>query len=866
MSNQRVTSDEVVTQKLVLNDMAVSSIITGNDTLSMDPMGLITQGALDLALQEINHYMKVVDPDGVQLDDLALITRSIVDPYFDKATDWHVKNWYVQHNMLRCSKSDNNFSVNIDRFKKRGRYLMCLNIESMPSGKLEISKNGQWLYSMFSAGVYYKEIDIDDLLNDQITFAWVGGETDDVVSIFSLSIHHIADRLYSYILTKIRELATVSAEDYMNREEISHTLDDFVVQFQDATKRYMRALTEHKTADNPHGLTAASVGAAPTNHMHAQYLTKNELKAAVSEQMGDYAKKDHYHPGYLTADDAKLLIMASIQEHIKSMVSVAPLIITKGPLGILPSRFAQTEISIPTTILIPTTVDHNCSTSFDVSYGFITTNDESLMKESYKIFALDPEVFATLAPIAHPVNFRIMYHTYRHVSGYRIRCKRGFPTEWMIFVGDTTYIHRLTAKKEDFEEQENGELIKDIYFENIEEAPMFTILMLSAEVEGSDWDFKVEILYEDFEDDFSLGITNEAFQFSIPSSGVNRLINMPAKLDRTVLSPEVCHENTPIYIFGGKDAVDPNPYFDYSYIPPEYGLVRRGLNVLLDKFQDIPREADGQETYQHPAFGTLKLEEGYTKEGTSLLCIYDSTTNGWMSDGQTTRVTISQTFDSPNVVLTGYMLNWRKTDEQFIPDTWTLTVEGVTADGKEVTVVMDSVEQYFPFYSVEDDDIVYHKHFEREMTVKKVTLTMAVKDDADIPYMAINKLYFYLSEHFYSIPQNTMYRGIQETAEICLGSATYKKNVGWNVVNAPIGKSCVICVNNLKPTERFTIYTVPNPFHTTDVSVDIQNYLLQDLRPGEEGPSAYVTKITADYIEMMSENSFRYALAINRKW
>lgn len=867
LTPDHASSKQLVGNELILNGMRATGIASAFNK-EVNVLDLITKGFLDLALQEINLLLKKLDPNGTLLQDLSVISLSLTDAFFGEEDVWHLNNWVIRDNIAYGvgGQSDNSLIFDKNIYARNGKYLLCIIVNALPSGHLELKKNGEWIKTIKEAGTSYVEIEINDITSDEISLVCVGVSTNENVEIFSYSIHYIADRFYEYMIQKVKSLATVDAEGFVPREEYEHTLDSFLEQFQEATKMYLKALTAHVTADNPHGITPEKILAAKVDHIHTQYLTKNQLGTAVEEQMSNYSKIGHTHAEYLERTAAEQVVVAILQQHISELISVDPLIITKAPIGVLPSRYAQTDISTPLQILLPTTIDHNGETSYDETYGIVTTNIEALMYEVPKVFSLDKTERAIIPSsidlTKSVVNFRICYHTNRKVTGYRLRCKGGMPTEWSVYSGNTTFLHKVTNPQNYIDDQDDK--ICEIYFDNTEMVESLAFLFSNGMISDPDqWELKIEIFYDDFAmTDF--GITDKGFQFCVPTKGTNRLIDVAPTLEPILIQPEICVDNIPLFIFGGREMGEEVPTFFTSYIPPEYGNIRKGINVFLDKFINTPKSPNTvHEEYIHPAFGTLTLKEGFSADDAAIKNIYNSDVVGWKSDNMTNRVVIEQTFTSDNVMLMGYLMNWRNEEVDSIPDAWTLTVEGKDQDGRELTVVYDSVEQYYPFYSVEDDDIVYHRHFDVQLNIKKLTLTMESRKT--IPQLSLNKLFLYLSERFYSIPQNRMFLGLKDVSQMCVGSVIYQGDEkGWKPYNLCFGRSCVVPVNNMQVTKSFTEYTVPNPFFSTDVVAAVQNYSLQP--DASMSPAAYITSVAVDKITVLSESPFRYAVSISRTW
>ena len=865
MTTGCVNAPELIGQCLQLGDRKATGLAYELDD-NVNIYDLITKGYLDLALQEINRLLQKLDPDGTQLQNLSLISPSTVDPYFGDDL-WKLTNWYIHDGEAFCAGGyvDNSLVLSRDALVKAGKYLVNISIENLPSGKLELRKNGEWIATFSEKGVYYRELTIEDITTDEISLVAVGVSANETVQVFSFSFHYIADRFYAYLIQKIKALATVDAEGFVPREEYIHTLDTFLTQFQTATNMYLKSMTDHEEATNPHCITCEMIHAAKDDHVHEIYVTTTGVAKEVEKTMLDYSKLNHTHSDYLTAAAANVLITNLLQEYIADIISVDPLIITKSPMGILPSRYAQTDISTPLPILIPSTIAHTWETSYDHIYGICTTNREELMYEVSKAFSLEADQYAVIPAtldVTKGINFRICYHSFRKVTGYRIRCNGALPTSWAVYASSTAFLHRVTDPQ-NFKEDGNDQVC-EIFFESTESVDSLAFIVdVVKDIAGSNWKLKIEIVYDDF-DLSCFGITDSGFQFCVPTKGTNRLVEVPQAVGRTILRPSVLIENLPMYVFGGRELGEAAVSFSTSFYAPEYGNTRRGINSFLDKFTGISKDLNEIcETYRHPAFGILSLLDGESSEETPLSNIYCSSDQGWKSNRTTRKVTIEQTFFSNDVVLSGYMLNWRNEDTDHIPEKWTLTAEGITATGASITKVLDSADQFYPFYSVEDDDIVYHKAFDAAITIKKLTLVMeTTRDNFKI---GLNKLFLFTSEYFYSIPQNVMYCGLKEVSQMCLGYAKYKGATrGWEPTNICFGKSCVVPVNNMKETESMTEYTVPNPFFTTDVVASVQNYVL--VQDSSKNPSAYITSVAADKITVYSESSFRYAVSISRTW
>ena len=505
------------------------------------------------------------------------------------------------------------------------------------------------------------------------------------------------------------------------------------------------------------------------------------------------------------------------------------------------------------------------ATTFDYNYGLTSTNIESLIDIVPQVFSADMSAPASIPVdvLSDVVNFRLEFNHDRSIAGYRIHCFGSNKLiDWRVINGNTTFIHRVTNPANYI--TNGNDNICEIMFDHVITLDMISFMFLGSYT-GDDTEIrlKIELIYSDI-NRYSFGITNKEFTISMPNKGANYLFTKAPTTTIRAVSPLVRIPGLPLYVFAELPETLTNVLnYSTSYIPIEVGTIRRGLNVMLDTFTNINKSNTVlQESYVHPAYGTLSLELGASDTDKELKTIYDSTYTSWYSTDNTEQVIIKQTINSDNVLLRGYMLNWRIEDKDSIPDTWTLTIRGVDGDGNSVTVVYDSVDQYYPFYSVEDDDIVYHCKFDNPVLVKSVTLTMSVKTPRKI---ALNKLYLYLSERYYSVSDNTMFLGNTPIRSAFLGTAVYDDNMGWKVNNTCIGRTCTVPINNLAFTEPYTSYDIPNPFNSTDIVATIQNYVLTDAE-AEGVPDAYVQSVTPSHITVYSTQPFRYGLSIARTW
>lgn len=862
MIPERIISGEIVTGILRLNNKEARDIAL-EFIKNVHPTDLITAGYLDGALKEIRQLIDKLDPNGTAFRELSMISVSLIDPFFVDVHDWILNNWYIQEATMRFTGTDelNSATINPDNYAANGKYLLMVKINSLPTGKLEILVNDKHVKYIHNTGPHYLEITLEDITTDRIRIVAIDVNAGDEVVLDSVSLHYVADRFYNYLIEKIRELSVVDTEDFVTRDEYELTLEQFIKQFEEITAAYLEKLNAHTTAKNPHGITPELIHAADKDHIHDNYVTSSDVAHEVEKLMSNYAPLEHEHAQYLTIELATQIVTSIILQHLSEMIAVDPMIITKAPEGQLPSRYGQTDLSRPVQIFVDTKPVFLQEGTYNEQSGSVTTNRASLMEEAPKVFCLEEDIFGDMGDGVLTaddfISFRLELHTARTVSGYKISCKGSTPDSWSVYSGSTEFIHTagadVTFTGEDVKEAE-------ILFDAPKEIKGLGFVFNNKKSKDK-WELKIQPIYLDFTND-EFGITKDGFQFITSVKGSNKIVNVPSTVEFTKIKPIAMPEGE-VYVYGGRELDNSEVQFYCSYIPPEYNNTRVGMPIFDNKFNNILRKQGAtRELYEHPMFGNLILEHGMSDKDNELKSIYSSSEQGWCSNGDNDKITIVQTFASNHCVLRGYTLSWRDTEKDIIPDGWTLTLEGTDAKGKPILVICDSVDKYYPFYSVEDDDIVYHKHIDTEMVVSKLTLELTTESARKI---GINKLMLHISERYYCIPENTMYYGLEPVAQTCLGGAVYVDDkIGWQTKNPVCGRSCVLPVNNMMLVKPFTEYKIRNPYHTKDVIADVHSYsFLTDT----SSPAAFIKNVSAEYIHVyVGAGSGYYAVNITRIW
>lgn len=856
LTSQKLITNEVHTNRLVLNGIETSDIVQEIDKDSSDT-SLVTVGAITPLTEKITFLETKLDPSNAQYQDQTVMTISLTDQYFNKPSDFVLENWLIDSNTLYGlgGNTDNSCAIANRVYTKPGVYYVSLTITNLPSGTLKVYFNDKLLQTITEANAYNFEIVVTDIANDRFYIQAENLNNEERLIISQFALYFITNRFHTYLVGKIKELASIDPSNYVTWTDYWEEMKKYIGQFEASANIFIDQLKEHTTADNPHGITLEKLGGAPAEHTHEQYVTNDNFNNTLTTELAKYALKNHLHDDrYVTQDQIGGIVEDTVGDRFNEIITIPPALVVLAPTGRLPSRFMRTSISEPLTILLPSQLNPTVNSNYSDTFGIVITNCEDIIEDCSLAFLLGSEG-TNLPPdydYSDPLILKLQFHTYRNVRGYKLTTREGTVNSWKVYTGNNTFIHQIDEHTPD----------DTYYFDAAMSINGLTFAILDAEqlVYG----LKIELLMLNQDLD-TMYITKESFTVSIPDRGSNRLVVQPKQQNELTikLEQEKIADEIPCFLIA--NYVNKSLGFTTTWIRPEYGETRIGIEVFTDRFSKLSRDPDSlYESYKHPALGTLTLLEGLTKSnGQPLTKIYDKTYDSWYTDQSTRKVTIEQTVNEDNVLLRGYLLNWRKNDSHRIPNTWTLMVEGIDQNNHESTVVIDSVENYFPCYSAEDDDIVYTKSCELNMHVKKLILTMVANEDSNAG-LGLNEFIPYLSKYYYSAPENTMYNGMLKTASLCLGYYRHYQNSGWIPTNLCLGKTVVVPLNDLDPTEPSTEYVVPNPFLSINITINISIYKWMDDQASTG--SAEVIGITDTAIKVLVIIPATYCLTITRRW
>ena len=88
-----VNAPKVVCDELILSGTSIKHIAENYE--SADDTALINKGMLDSALLDIRTALKSIDPEGDLFQDLAVISLSQIDSYFNNDYEFVLNNWVL---------------------------------------------------------------------------------------------------------------------------------------------------------------------------------------------------------------------------------------------------------------------------------------------------------------------------------------------------------------------------------------------------------------------------------------------------------------------------------------------------------------------------------------------------------------------------------------------------------------------------------------------------------------------------------------------------------------------------------------------------------------------------------------------------
>ena len=199
-----VNSPKVVCDELILSGTSIKHIAENYE--SADDTALINKGMLDSALLDIRTALKSIDPEGDLFQDLAVISLSQIDSYFNNDYEFVLNNWVLAENSAKCPGDiyDNSLTINSAAFHQPGTYMITVEFSDVPSGYVELRKNDSWIATFREIGETTVSFTIDDINTDVIQLVGVAINRNETVICSRLPLYYVTNRLQEFIREKIK--------------------------------------------------------------------------------------------------------------------------------------------------------------------------------------------------------------------------------------------------------------------------------------------------------------------------------------------------------------------------------------------------------------------------------------------------------------------------------------------------------------------------------------------------------------------------------------------------------------------------------------------------------------------------------------
>lgn len=849
---EEVTTELVSTDKLSLGGHPGVTGIS-DDYTENSGYKLPTSQALFNGLRKIQTQVDVLNNIGLGLDNV-VISTPIVSPIF--GDDGYVRlGWEIYSNNVAVYVGDtvNNYiQLPHTLFATNKHYIFNIKVHTMQSGRLEIrDKDGDIIEVMTAIGDYYFEVlaDVDS------TFKIIAKDVEfgKMISISYLAVHQVSDQFYNYLTDKIKELSSVDGQGYVEKTLFETRMDEIETAFQTAITATNNDLLAHiNDKNNPHTVTCLQIGAAPMDHHHnEEYYLKNEIVELINLAINTRALVNHLHPNYTTGTEVQEKISTSLTEALKNVHTVSPLAVLEGPTGLLPEMYNHSGITPPSQLLITNTFNHSPDGPYDVVSGYASSNIEpnegSKIEDAFVKYTLHQKQAMFTKSENKSLVIHYQFHRARRLLGYIIRgLDTGYVSKWSLYMNFNTFVHSVNIESYN----PNG---YEVLLPISQDCISFSIEVLDATQDI--FGIHIEPIFDDIETGH-IGVSEDPMLLSIPRSGNNLIFTLDLDAIDDV-TPTLKIEGLPMYVYVEVDELGKES-LGYTYIAPEFGTIRKGINVFENWFgiglnQTHP-EYDPYKKLIHPVFGKLQLMDPPASTS-PLIDVYVGDTSWEISQNI---CTIEHVFNEPTFMV-GYDLMWDRALVDKLPTEWTLKLYTINDQNEEELVVVDSVNMHGGKLNYNKSSILYCKTFNKVYKVRKYELYMKNTKDTGLYLTKFSPM---LSNDFYNTPKNTMYCGNIPVSKIYLGIANYQDGDFIVTSQNVIGTTCHLPINNLATTDQGYEYKVVNPFHTTDVSCTVR-YVDGDTL---FAPNCGVIDIQDNYITVLAFSEHQFVLTVVRNW
>ena len=604
------------------------------------------------------------------------------------------------------------------------------------------------------------------------------------------------------------------------------------------------SLVKHVTdTNNPHETTYEQVGAAPLVHTHIP----SECGAAPEE---------HEHHQYVSRDEISDLIDNNTSG--SSGTSVRPMSVISFTTGQVPTGITNSFITKPITPVLLPYILHRTNSNYDYYDGVCRTNRPTVegyplyyaFKKNLSYEDLRINTCAFSCSVAAPVLLEYEFHTTRKISGYIITPNTSNDEIGGYISAYTLYINGKLSHKSSI--LSFG--VHQYTFDEPMNVSVFSLRATKITTNNSKYfGCKIEFIFSDVSDS----------QIKL-KSGLKYLNGSTIEEnDEGLLTTNtVTSIDTPKYLYI-KNNTDPDADTLYELTidksPYEYNYYQEGLPVLLGKYEY---------SNINTSWGTITS----TDDNTSINTVYKDNGNSYLCASGTSithEFTDPQTLSNLKLVFANELL-----ESGYIPDIISVVVHTKSLVFNEELQVEEEVESDITIFSTDsyvpylpdsaDDGIWLSPNFNPKTNVTSITISLGSSTNNIV---GISNIIPYISTNFFNILTNEVTD--TEAKPFLLGKLDYVSAVdgsfeGCSYSGISIGTNVIIPIDGLDKQENgLHVYRIPNPFHTNYIECSVMIYNNGSYTHTDAIESM---TITSETIEIVVFSPARYCLNIKRIW
>ena len=878
--------------------------------------------ALWQGLNRLQQNINAIDPESNFFRDDSVVSLPLIDPHFS-ITDpipWQIKGWSIidaKAFYQGVGNNDNYLRIPQEVFTFPSYYHLNINIKRIDSGKLVLYDNlEQVVLEMDKAQEYDIEMYIAN--PDVTTLRVVATDVypDDVVEIESINLHLVTDRFRDYFVAMMKDGNLVVGIDAPQAIRITNEIVNNAVNALTIFITSVRdELVNHKADNNnPHGVTYQQIHAASADHVHAEIgnlsgdmtvalahaaikngnphgTTATDVGAAniqhthTPEECSASPVTHNHDDRYLKTDaldNLKEVIDEQIKENKEERSESGSFIVKVPEQGEVAPGADNTPMTPPAGLIVFPYNPHSSTWDYDYYFGEAQCNidcyGESYAGLAFSDFYGKSADFNKVPFPNDPVILKYKFTTKRKIRGYKLYKSQdpnisGFASNWILEVDGIQIEEAGDSTWADFTPDKTRCYLSE--FENEIEVSEVTLTIKGAITEDDIWGIRISFLFADTKGDslLSIGTLKKGLFLNYPDHA-NEFVPEDIEVDMQELAPTV---DAPAWSFIKRKEIDNKitHSVDIDFVYPEYSPKRAGVPALMDRFKSNINGIFGSistnsEDPDYPVRNVFSYENDISKNNyfkslsaSGISIDYDSTVE----------------YRLPNVTRIGF--KWYHALYEFVPKSLRIMIDGTfTQDGEsligsqEVLAISDLLipvrrknlpwiyleftnEKMRGFTDIKQISVEFNYNGEVRNEQACIALselsiftsawwasraTMESNDDSRLPIGRIESL---------PVPDTSLFP------------------VMYQHSGFPIDKIMGVPVNNFDYLLE-GIYTVPNPFISTDIDIEVFTNLIQNTT--DDSTAVYgikaceVYKITPVEIKVKVNYPGRYGLKVIRQW